>query len=109
MLHENFHVIYFYYSLLIRCFPSSAWETIPQAPLAVTGSRASVTAFPSRAWEGAKTAEFNNCFKIITWFYRPVSGNASRRRREYIPIGLGAASMPRTLLPALPDTSQIGK
>ncbi|PKM35589.1 MAG: hypothetical protein CVV06_15485, partial [Gammaproteobacteria bacterium HGW-Gammaproteobacteria-10] len=33
--------------------PSSAWETTLQAPLAVTGSGASGTAFPSRAWEGA--------------------------------------------------------
>ncbi|WP_431064402.1 hypothetical protein [Methylotuvimicrobium sp.] len=53
MLHKIFHVINFHYSLLIRCFPSSAWETIPQAPLAVTGSRASGAAFPNRAWEGA--------------------------------------------------------
>jgi len=39
--------------IAVRCFPSSAWETTLQALLAVTGSGASGTAFPSRAWEGA--------------------------------------------------------
>jgi len=41
--------------IAVRCFPSFAWETTLQAPLAVTGSGASGTAFPSRAWEGADT------------------------------------------------------
>jgi hypothetical protein len=34
-----------------------------------------------------------------------VSGSASKRRREYIHVGLAAASMPPTLSPALPDTT----